>query len=46
MISYKFTRKNVILMFADDTIIYVKGGGSEEIEKILNRVLLIVEKIG
>jgi len=26
-------------MFADDTIIYVKGGGSEEIEKKLNRIL-------
>jgi len=32
-----------IKMFADDTIIYVKGGGSEEIEKKLNKVLLIVE---
>jgi len=32
-----------IKMFADDTIIYVKGRGSEEIEKKLNRVLLIVE---
>jgi len=32
-----------IKMFADDTIIHVKGGGSEEIEKKLNRVLLIVE---
>jgi len=32
-----------IKMFADDTIIYVKRGGSEEIEKKLNRVLLIVE---
>lgn len=33
-----------IKMFADDTIIYVRGGGSEEIEKNLNRVLPIVEK--
>jgi len=32
-----------IKMFADDTIIYVRGGGSEEIEKKLNKVLLIVE---
>jgi len=33
-------------MFVDDTIIYVKGGGSEEIENKLNRVLFIVENIG
>lgn len=33
-----------IKMFADDTLIYVKGGGSEEIEMKLNRVLLTVEK--
>jgi len=33
----KFVRKN-IKMFADDTI-YVKGGGSEEIEMKLNRIL-------
>ena len=32
-----------IKMFADDTIIYVKGGGSEEVEVKLNRVLPIVE---
>lgn len=32
-----------IKMFADDTIIYVKGGSSEEVEKKLNRVLPIVE---
>jgi len=32
-----------IKMFTDDTIIYVKGGDSEEIEKKLNRILLIVE---
>jgi len=45
---YKWYRANLpdecnIKMFADDTIIYVKGGRSEEIEKKLNRVLLIVE---
>jgi len=32
-----------IKMFADDTIIYVKGRESEEIEKKLNKILLIVE---
>src|SRR5436190_4025821 len=32
-----------IKMFADDTIIYVKGGGSEEVEVKLNRVLPVVE---
>jgi len=32
-----------IKMFADDTIIYRKEGGSEKIEKKLNRVLLIIE---
>lgn len=30
-------------MFADDTIIFVKGGGSAEIEMKLNRILPIVE---
>lgn len=33
-----------IKMFADDTLIYVKGGGSVEIESKLNAVLPIVEK--
>lgn len=33
-----------IKMFADDTIIYVKGGGSAEIETRLNEVLHIIEK--
>lgn len=32
-----------IKMFADDTIIYVRGNGSEEVEEKLNTVLPIVE---
>lgn len=32
-----------IKMFADDTVIYVKGNSSEEVESKLNRVLPMVE---
>jgi len=33
-----------IKMFADDTLIYVSGDGSEELQHKMNRVFLIIEQ--